>query len=86
MDDTCCIQPEFVHQRHCLSRLSETVVHADAAHTNGMVFGKELRYRSPQTAGNLVFFDGKYQTRFLCGLDEDFAIQRLDGVHVDDTS
>ena len=51
-----------------------------------MVFGQEFRNRTAQSTYSLMLFDGEDHAGFVCGFFQDIAIQRLDGVHVDDTS
>ena len=78
-----CVKTELMHQSHGLSRLAKPVVHADADHPDGMVFGQELGDGTAQSTCGLMFFDRKDQTGIFGSFVKDLPIQWLNGVHVD---
>ena len=86
LDDARSIQTELVHQRHGLPRLAKAVVHTNATYANGVVFSQKLRHGTTQSTSDLMFLNSKDHSGFLSSLVENIAIQRLDGVHVDDAS
>ena len=82
--DGRCIQTVQLEQVPCGAGAAELVLHAHAADRSRQLLAQDGADGLAQTADDAVLLGGDDLAALLGGLEDDFLIQRLDGVDVDD--
>ena len=78
------IQTVLTQQVPCRAGAAKLVLHAHTAHRGGQLFAQHGADGLAQTADDIVLLGGDDLAAFLCSLEDDLLVQRLDGVDVDD--
>ena len=87
-DDLCDVglcELERVEQLPCGTAVAELVLHADSRHLDGTFCGDNLADRVGETADDVVLLNGDDSACLLRRLDDDVAVDGLDGVDVDES-
>lgn len=66
--------------------MTEYVLHADLDDRNGAFLGNNVSNCGAKSADNAVFLNGDDPAGLLCCLDDDVAVDGLDGVDIDNAS
>ena len=78
-------QTEIVEQLPGRTAEAESVLHADTGDFDRTGVGDNLAHRVSQAADNVVLLNGDDSAGLLRRLDNDVAVNRLDGVNINQT-
>ena len=79
-----CGKLEFVEQLKSRAAVAEAVVYADLCYLNRTFLACNSAYCVAKTADNIMLLNGDDSACFLCGFDDDFSVDRLNCVNVDE--
>lgn len=78
-----CVQFIFMNQLNRRSGFSKPVIHADTHHLCRCLFTQYFRYRASKSTDYGMFLNGYDFLRLCCRCNNQFLVNRLDGMDID---